>query len=64
MGNIGKKWEIMKINLGGFSSNLCQGIMMHATHVHRYYSSTGRLTGFRARPVIGGLLARMLLETE
>lgn len=28
----------------------------------RYYSSTGHLAGFRARPVIGGLYAQMLVK--
>ena len=30
----------------------------------RYYTSTGKVQGFRARPVIGGLYAKMLFKID
>ena len=44
-------WLVIQVNMASY----------HMYDYNRYFTSTGKVRGFRARPVIGGLYAKMLV---
>ena len=55
-------WNLIVIASCYTSVTLCLYGFTHFAPPCRYYTDTGRITGFRCRAVVGGLFSRLMLQ--